>query len=233
MYGQIASGVGSLAGGMIASDMLDDGRRQANRIAGQGVDYLKNLNAQQRQDFRPYMEAGKDAVGSFQNLLAGGNPATMPQASGAFNFNTFQDPSAQYGIDQSNAAINASAIASGAVGGGLGRAIAGNTQNLAQKAYQNAFDRYLKQNEQDFGQGQQIFQNQTGNYQTQLGGYSNLMGTGLEAAGTTGGISANLGSGVNQNFMQQGQTAAEIARQRADAMAGGISGFSSGISSLF
>lgn len=233
MYGQIASGVGSLAGGLITSGMLDDGKREANRIAGQGVDYLKNLNAQQRQDFRPFMEAGKGAIGSFQNLLAGGNPATMPQASGAFDFDTFKDPSAQFGIDQSNAAINASAIASGSVGGGLGRALNANSQNMAQKAYQNAFDRYLAQNQQDFGQGQQIFQNQTGNYQTQLGGYQNLMGTGLQAAGTTGGISAGIGSGVNQNYMQQGQTAAEMARQRADAIAGGISGATSGISSLF
>lgn len=233
MVGEIASGIGSGVGGILAGNILSSGARKANRIAGQGVDYLKELNTQQRGDFQPYMAAGQDAIGSFQNLLAGGNPATMPTASKPFDFNAWQDPSAQYGIDQSNAAINASAIASGSVGGGLARAIAGNTQSLAQKAYQNAFDRYLKQNEQDFGQGQQIFQNQTGNYQTQLGGYQNLMGTGLQAAGTTGGISANLGAGVNQNLMQQAQTAAEASRQRADALAGGLSGFTSGISSLF
>lgn len=233
MVGEIASGVGSLAGGLFTSGMLGAGDRKARRIAGQGVDYLQGLNEQQRGDFQPYMAAGQDAIGSFQNLLAGGNPATMPTASKAFDFNAFQDPSAQYGIDQSNAAINASAIASGSVGGGLARAIAGNTQSLSQKAYQNAFDRYLKQNEQDFGQGQQLFQNQSQNYQTQLGGYNNLMGSGLQAAGTTGGISANLGAGVNQNYLQQGQTAAEMARQRADALAGGLSGFTSGISSLF
>lgn len=233
MIGQLISAGGSALGGLAASNIMGGGLREANRLSGQGVDYLKGLNTQQRADFQPYMQAGQQGLGQYQNLLGQGNQAAMPAASKPFEFDMWKDPSAQYGIDQSNAAINASALASGSVGGGLARAITGNTQSLAQKAYQNAFDRYIKQNEQDFGQGQQLYQNQTQNYLTQLGGYQNLMGQGLNAAGTTGGLSSSFGSGVNQNYMNMAANTMQNARDRADAFSGGLSGAVSGISSLF
>lgn len=233
MIGELISAGGSALGGLAAGNILGSGLREANRISGQGVDYLQGLNTQQRADFQPYMQAGQQGLGQYQNLLSQGNQATMPTQSGTFSYDAWKDPSTQYSIDQSNAAINASALASGSVGGGLGKALTNNAQSMAQKAYQNAFDRYLKQNEQDFGQQQQIYQNQTGNYLTQLGGYQNLMGQGLNAAGTTGGLSSSFGSGVNQNYLAQAANAMQNARDRADAFSGGLSGAVSGISSLF
>lgn len=232
MVGELISAGGSALGGLAAGNILSGGLSKANSISGQGVDYLKGLNTQQRSDFQPYMQAGQQGLEQYQNLLSQGNQATMPTQSGSFSYDSWKDPSTQYSIDQSNAAINASALASGSVGGGLGRALTNNAQSMAQKAYQSAFDRYLAQNKQDFGQQQQIYQNQTDNYQTQLGGYQNLMGQGLSAAGTTGNLSANFGSGVNQNYLSQAANVMQNARDRADAFSGGLSGAVSGISSL-
>ena len=152
MIGQLISAGGSALGGLAASNILGGGLREANRLSGQGVDYLKGLNAQQRADFQPYMQAGQQGSGSTRIFWARATRRRCRRRP-VNSFDMWKDPSAQYGIDQSNAAINASALASGSVGGGLARAITGNAQSLAQKAYQNAFDRYIRQGDQQFGQG--------------------------------------------------------------------------------
>lgn len=231
--GTLLSSGGALAGGLAANEVLSNALASANRTASKGVNYLQQGNAQQRQDFAPYMAAGTSGLENYQNLLAQGNTAAQPTASAGFSYDANKDPSTQYSIDQSNAAINASALASGNVGGGLGRALTANAQNLSQKAYQQAFNNYLAQNQQDFGQQQQIYQNQTGNYQTQLGGYGNLMGQGMNAASTTGNLGLGYGNAVNSNYLAQAAQTANIGQQRADALAGGLSGAFSGVASLF
>ncbi len=206
--------IGNIAGGMINDSMLSSGMDQAGKKYGMGIDYLKQGNAQQRGDFQPYMQAGQQGLGRYQGMLDQGNQAAMPQQSGAFSFDQWQDPSAQWSMDQSNKAIQASMIAKGAAGGGMGKALQANAANLAGQQYQNAFQRYLAQNQQDFGQQQQQFANQTDNWKTRLGGYGNLAQAGQQAAGTSGQLGLGYGQGVMSGYQNWGNQIKDNYQQR-------------------
>ena len=224
----LPSVVGGIGGAMLSSAILGDAsRRAASTIRGANA-ALNSANAQQRSDFMPYMDAGKEAIGSYQETLARGSGATMPTQSEAFNYDPWTDPSTQYAIQSSNDALLAAGLSGGKMGGGLARATAANTQQQALQAYQNAFDRYQKQSAQNFGQQQQLYNNQTQNWQNMLSGYGNLMGQGQSAAGTSG----NLGLGYNQQISNNLNNLASLqygsgANQAGiwgDALSGALSG---------
>ena len=177
--------------------------------------------------------SGQAATASYQNLLGQGNTAAQPTQSAAFSYDANTDPSTQYRIDQANKAIESSAVAGGKAGGGLAKALAANSQNMASQEYQNAYNRYLAQNQQDFGQQQQIYNNQTQNYQTQLAGYGNLMNTGLQATQGTTSAAQGYGSAINQNYGNAANLAYNSGADRASAIGGGMKSLFSGISSLF
>lgn len=231
--GGLAGGLGGLAGSLMTNSALGKAQRQGNAMFGEGRDYLDTTNKTQREDFMPFMQAGQQAIGQYQNLLGAGSGAVNPTQTGAFNFDAFKDPSAQYRMDQSNAAINASALAKGNVGGGLGKALMANSQNMASEEFNNAFNRFLSKGNQDFGQQQQLWNNANQNWQTQLGGFQNLMGQGLNAAGTTGGFATNLANAYNTNLMNNAGFNYNAAGDRAGALAGGLDSAVSGITGLF
>jgi len=231
-YGSVVAGAGGLVGGLLANSMMGDAAAAANKQYSQGRNYLTDSNNQQRADFQPYMQAGTNALGQYQNTLAAGSGAVNPTQSQDFNFDTFKSPAAQYRIDQANAGINASALAKGNVGGGLAKALASNSQNMASEEYANAFNQYLQKNQQDFGQQQQLWNNANQNWQTQLGGYQNLMGQGLNATSTTGSLANNYANAYNNNLMNQAQMNYGAAADRAGALTGGLNAFTSGISTL-
>lgn len=228
----MGSAIGGLIGAGVAGSIMNSGKNRAAGAIQDGTDLLTAGNQQQRQDFMPYMEAGTQGLDMYQNLLAGGNPATMPTASKAFEFDAFKDPSAQYAIQSSNDALLAAGLAGGNAGGGLSRAITANTQQKALDAYGNAYQRYLAQNQQDFGQGQQNFQNQTGNWQTMLSGANNLAGIGLNAAGTTAGNSMGYNQAANQNYNNMASLYYGNAQNQANNWGNALSGAFSGVSSM-
>ena len=231
-YGSVVAGAGNLVGGLAQSAAMEQGRQQGNKMFGQGRNYLTDSNNQQRADFQPYMQAGTNALGQYQNTLAAGSGAVNPTQSQDFNFDTFKSPAAQYRIDQANAGINASALAKGNVGGGLAKALASNSQNMASEEYANAFNQYLQKNQQDFGQQQQLWNNANQNWQTQLGGYQNLMGQGLNATSTTGSLANNYANAYNNNLMNQASFNYNGLAERGAALGGGLNAFTSGVSSL-
>jgi len=224
--------IGNIAGGVVTDSMLSSGMDNAGKRYGMGIDYLKQGNAQQRGDFQPYMQAGQQGLGRYQGMLDQGNQAAMPQQSGAFSFDQWQDPSARWSMDQSNKAIQASMIARGAAGGGMGKALQANAANLAGQQYQNAFQRYLAQNQQDFGQQQQQFANQTDNWKTRLGGYGNLAQAGQQAAGTSGQLGLGYGHGVMIGYQNWGNQMLQNAGDRAGVMGKTISGAGKDLGSM-
>lgn len=229
----IGSVVGGLAGSAVSSGLLNSGASRASGYLKKGTDLLASGNQQQREDFAPYVEAGQQGIGSYQNLLTQGNTAAQPTTSGAFSFDAWKDPSAQYAMQSSNDALLAAGLAGGNAGGGMSRAITANTQQKALDAYGNAYTRYLAQNNQDFGQQQQIYQNQTGNYQNQLAGYGNLMQTGLSATGATAGNSLGYNQAANQNYLNQASLSYGNAANQANLWGDALSGAVSGLSGLF
>lgn len=226
------SAIGGLIGAGVAGNLMNSGKNRAAGAIGDGTNLLQAGNEQQRGDFMPFMQAGQQSVQSYQDLLAGGNPATMPTASKAFDYNAWTDPSTQYAVQSSNDALLAAGIAGGNAGGGLSRAITANTQQKALDAYGNAYQRYLSQNAQDFGQGQQNFQNQTGNYQTALGGYNNLMQTGLGATNSASTNALGYNQAANSNYNNLASLYYGNAQNQANNWGNALSGAFSGMSSL-
>lgn len=228
----IASVVGGLGGALLSSAILGNASRQAASTIRGANTGLDAGNAQQRADFLPYMDAGKDAIGSYKETLASGSGATMPTQSQEFDYNQWTDPSTQYAISSSNDALLAAGLSGGKMGGGLARATAANTQQQALQAYQNAFDRYQKQSAQDFGQQQQIYNNKNQNWQNMLAGYGNLMSQGQSAAGTSG----NLGLGYNQQISNNLNNLASLqygaGANQAGIWGNALSGALSGIGGL-
>lgn len=231
-YAGALGGAAGLAGGLITSGMMGDAYKKASGQYDQGANYITDANNTQRQDYQPYMQAGQEAIGNYAGLLAQGSGAQDPTASQAFSYDAWTDPSTQYRIDQANQGINASALAKGSVGGGLAKALASNSQNMASAEYANAYDRYLKQNNQDFGQQQQLWNNATQTWQNQLAGQGNLMSTGLQATTGTANAAGNYANMYNQNRMGLGSLGMDTAANQAGAIAGGLKSGMSGISSL-
>lgn len=231
-YAGALGGAAGLVGGAITSGMIGDAYGGAKNLFNQGANYVTDMNNQQRQDYTPYMQAGTQALSDTQNLLSQGSGAVDPTKSQAFSYNAWQDPSTQYRIDQANAGINASALAKGSVGGGLAKALAANSQNMASQEYSNAYDRYLKQNTQDFNQQQQLWNNATQTWQNQLAGQQNLLNTGLGATNATTTAAGNYANMYNQNRMGLGDLGMSAAGAQAGALMGGLKSGASGIASL-
>ena len=231
-YAGALGGAAGLAGGLITAGMLGDAYGDSKNMFNQGANYVTDMNNQQRSDYSPYMQAGTQALSATQNLLNQGSGAVDPTKSQAFSYNAWSDPSTQYRIDQANAGINASALAKGSVGGGLAKALAANSQNMASAEYSNAYDRYLKQNTQDFNQQQQLWNNATQTYQNQLAGQQNLLNSGLSATNATTTAAGNYANMYNQNRMGLGELGMQTAQNQAGAVAGGLKSGMSGITSL-
>ena len=196
--GGLAQGLGGLVGMKFGQDDMGQAQQQALAAGQGGVSALQGAQKFAQGAFDPYQQAGTAALGN-QAQAVGALGGMQPQKSGAFNFNATVDPSAQYSADQSNRALQASAIAHGAAGGGLATALQRNQNNLSQQAYGNAYDRYLKQNAQDFGQGQQQFANAG-----QIAGmYGDMANRGFSAANANAGMQMQGASGINQNAMGQ------------------------------
>jgi hypothetical protein len=194
-----------------ARGYLNAGQQQYQDLANQGIGALNSGMDKALAGYQPYQQAGQNALAGQMGAI-GQMQGAQPQQSGTFNFDTFKDPSAQYSMDQSNRALQASAVAKGAGGGGLATALQRNSANLASQNYGNAYQRYLQQNQQDFGQQQQKFSN----LGTIAGQYGNVSGMGLNAAQGAGNLGLGYNQAINQNYLSQAGNASDI--QQAKAM---------------
>jgi hypothetical protein len=181
LAGDLTGGLTSYYAGQSAKSALRSGRNAANALDQQGADEFKSAVAQGTQRADPYISAGASALQNKQDLLKNG----LPQQSGAFNFDAWKDPSTNYSISESNRALQAAGLAGGNAGGALAKALQGNAFSLGQTAYNNAYQRYLQQNTQDFGQQQTNFQNQSQGFGDLINGGQNMV-TGVNNMGMQG-----------------------------------------------
>ena len=224
--GGIIGGLGSLFAGSQQSEQLQRAAQAANGYLQQGVGKLQGVSDQAATRANPYLAAGQTGINGATQALQNGPSGTQPALSGAFNFDAWKDPSTNYSISESNAGLQAAGLAGGATGGGMAKALQANGNQLAQQAYGNAYQRYLAQNQQDFGQQQTRYGNAASVWQNQLGGYQNMAGMGntaqqnlsgtqLGAANSMAGLYGNMSS----NLMGNGANLAMV----SGAMGGGAS----------
>lgn len=141
--GGMGSGLGSLAGGLIASSDITQGQDAINA----------NTNAVQGQQ-QPFINFGQSFLPSATNAIGGvQNAAVGTQGYNQFMSSYTNTPAAQYQLQQANQVQNNSAAASGNLLSGSNERALGTIDNgiVAQNA-NTAYNEYLSGNNQQFGQ---------------------------------------------------------------------------------
>lgn len=197
--GSILGGVASAVGSSVAAGDQADAATKASQLQQQ--QYQQN-----RQDQMPYMQSGTAALNTINSDQQNGTGFATP-----FNLANFtSNPGYQFQLQQGQNAINSSAAATGGtLNGGTLKALQQYTTGLANTTYGDAYNRYLANSSNQFGQLFNVAQlgenatattgnqgtnaaNASGNYLTQAGN-ANAAG----AVGVANGINAGIGGAVN------------------------------------
>lgn len=251
-YGAVLGGgaalLGNLIGGNSAEAAAEKARKEYALQAQKGIDTLNTGREQNTANQTPFIQAGQygatGVVNAIKNRVQADQP-TLTNTSPA-NVSDYLNPSAAYTTRLSNDAIQSKALASGAAGGGMLKALSDNANKMAMTNYNDAYNQMLNTNNQNFGQQQQTYTNKTGYDQSQIGNLQGLMNTGEIAAANTGNTNLQYNNNLNQAYENLGQSNAGAAMskgniaatssQNAGNIVGGMlqnSGVGSVLSSLF
>lgn len=229
MGGSLLSAAGNYFGMDAANDQLNYGKQQYNQYANQGIDTMKQGQSASTNSYLPYTQAGETGVSGLTAGITGRQNAPMAQVTDNSAGNAIQNylnPSAAYSTDQANKAMEASAIASGGMGGGLAKALSNNANQMAMTNYNNAYNQMLQGNAQTFGQQNQNYQNQTAYDQSQIQNYQNLAGLGLNANSANQANQLAYNNEINENYNNMADTAWNTAASKAN-------NFQTGINNMF
>jgi len=195
--GSMGSMLGGMGGGAGLGSILGGALNVFNNPYDQSVDTFNNIlsgydkyKGEMSSNLNPYMTAGTDAIGSYQNAL---NRMANPTDFMNNIMNQYQQsPWAKFQTDQGIKAGNNAASASGMLGSGAEQ------KELAQFA-QGVSSKDM----------QQYLQNALGINNQYLGGYGHLMDNGLGANSIYGSFLGNLMSSQANvaNSMAQAQAA--------------------------
>lgn len=210
MFSAMGASIGAIGQGIAAKKGMDAQRQTMNDAAARAQGTLTAGRNEARSDFSPFMSAGATAAGNATNLIGASGNIAAPEMSQPFNFQQWNDPSANYALQQSNATLQNSALAKGGMGGGLARALSENATNMANQNYQNAFKNYTTNAEQVFNQGQTRYKDINEQEQQKIANTQNLANMGLTATGNYGGLAAKYNEGIAGNQYQLGTDQAHI-----------------------
>lgn len=176
-----------LAGSALGAGAAKSAANTQSDAARYSADLQQHQFDQTRQSLQPFINTGYDAQNSLRNLMGLGTPSdqgtygSLMKPFGADEFQKYQDPGYQFQLQQGqNALQNSQAAGSGVLSGGALKDLVGYNQGMANTAYQNAFGRYMTQNDATYSR------------------LSSLLGVGENAAAGVGNIgaqtSANIGN---------------------------------------
>ena len=197
-YGNALQTVQGATGG--ANQAIAGGVAGANQAIQAGVgganQALQTAYGTQMGLLSPYLQAGGQGLTQLQAFLAPGGAGATP-----FNASMMeaQDPGYQFRLQQGAQALQRSAAATGGVlGAAQSKALDRYSQDYASNEYQNAFNRYMSQNAQQFGMLQGLANYGVGATQQGVGATGNL------GAGMAGNIMGGAGA-MGQNIYGGGQ----------------------------
>lgn len=194
-----AKATGGLVGGVGQYNDTQKGMTAYRNLANQGVQTMQQGKTGANVAFDPYSKAGKTGVqgqtAAAQGYLGAVDPSQYK--STAAGTQAWLDPSASYSTDQANRAMQASALAKGGMGGGLAKALANNAQKMAMTNWNNAAQQQFQANNQNFAQNKSA-------QDANVANWSGLAQQGLQATGQNQQLQGQYNSGINQNFMNQG-----------------------------
>lgn len=206
---------GTIVGGLISSDASRSASNKQVDAANRASDLQQQNFQQTRDSLQPFINTGYDAQGYLRNLLGLGAPTdgnTYGSLMKPFNAQTWEqwkDPGYDFQLQQGQQALqNSQAAKDGVLSGAALKDMIGFNQGMASNAYQNAFGRYMTQNETTYkrladllGVGENAAAG-VGNMGIQaMGNIGNTLTSGANAAaaGTIGQANA-ITSGINNGM---------------------------------
>lgn len=226
-----ASGLTSLAGGLMGSSAAKSAAREKARAIQQGIDFQKGVYSDAQGNFNPYIQSGQQNLSTYQNMLDTSKQPTLNYQQQAFDFNKYKDPSAEYAMQQYAKAMEASALAKGATGGGFAKALQQNQNNLANQAYSNAYDRWQDTSKLMYGQAADQYNRDYTAQQARLGQYAGLASQGLSAASGLAGVGTNAAQNMGSLYGGLGSAQAAGTLGASNALTSGLSGMMGGLAS--
>jgi hypothetical protein len=203
--------------------------RDQARAIQQGIDFQKGVYSDAQGNLNPYIQSGQQNLGTYQNMLDTAQQPTLNYQQQAFDFNKYKDPSAEYAMQQSAKAMEASALAKGATGGGFAKALQQNQNNLANQAYQNAYGRWQDTSKLMYGQASDQYARDYTAQQARLGQYAGLAGQGLTAASGLAGVGTSAAQNMGSLYGGLGSAQAAGTMGASNALTSGLSGMMSGL----
>lgn len=210
MAGAVGANIlGSAIGAAGNNSAINKGKAAYTGLANQGIQTLQQGQQAANAAFSPYTQAGQAGVEGQLNAVQNRVQAQGPVATGASPQSAMDyiNPSAAYTSGQANAASTAAALASGSTGGGMLKALSNNANKMAMTNYNDAYQQMLNTNNQNFGQQQQQYENQTAYDQSQIGNYAGLAGQGLSAVGANQNLNQGYNNQINANYLGQADNA--------------------------
>jgi hypothetical protein len=207
----LVGGGAILGSALIGSDAAHDSANTQADAANHAADLQQQNLAQTRQSLQPFINTGYDAQNSLRNLLGLGTPTdsgtygSLMKPFDAQAFAQYKDPGYQFQLQQGQQALqNSQAAQNGVLSGGALKDLIGFNQGMANNAYQNAFGRYMTQNNATYNR------------------LSSLLGIGENAAAGVGNAGAQVMSNVG-NTLTSGAAAQAAGRVgEANALSGAI-----------
>ena len=219
----------SAAGSYFGADASKDAARMAVEQEQKGLDFQKEAWNKTQENMSPYMEAGKQGLAGYQSSIAGAKAPEYTYQNKDFNFSTYEDPGAQYQMQQATRALNNSSLAKGLGGGGALKAIMAKNQEMAGTAYQGAFNRYITKNQQDKTFADDQYKRQLEYQNLGINRQKDLMTQGASMASGLGQLGTTTGQQIGQSYGNIGSSLASGAAGAGNAINQGLTGFSNAI----
>lgn len=229
--------ISSHAAGKAAGVQADAANRAAEldyQKSREALDYQKQKDQQSRQDFAPWLDAGKQGIGELQYMMGLGsqNPSGVNTGLGGYGsllqsnpYSTFtaptglteqNDPGFQARLKMGTDAMQKSAAARGSLlTGGTAKALDQYGQDYASNEYGNVYGRALN----TFQTNHNAFnENQTNQYNK----LAALSGVGQQTASQLGQLGQQSSNNVTSNLLS---TANNMGQQYNNAAAANASGY--------
>jgi hypothetical protein len=200
----------------MAGDASKSAAQTQADATGRATDVQQQNLQKIRDSLAPYIGNGTDAQGMLRNLIGIGAPTNsgtygnLMKPFDAAEFSKWQDPGYQFQLQQGQQALqNSQAAKDGVLSGGALKDLIGFNQGMASNAYQNAFGRYMTQNDATYNR------------------LADLLKVGENAAAGFGNTSAQVTSGIGQNIMSGGNALAAGQIGSANAWNSGLNNMGS------
>lgn len=206
-----AMAAATVGGALISSSASRSAANTQANAANRATDLQQQNLQQTRESLQPFINTGYDAQSSLRNLLGLGAPTdggTYGSLTKPFNAQTweqYKDPGYDFQLRQGQQALqNSQAAKDGVLSGAALKDLIGFNQGMANTAYQNAFGRYMSQNDATYNR------------------LSSLLGIGENAAAGVGNTGAQVTSNIANTLTSGANAQAAGTVGSANALSGGF-----------